>query len=400
MTETSSEHTQNTEFSSKIDRSERDGIIQVVIVIAVLAAGFASNRFLASGSSAPDVKETTSNALVVKTIQPSIRDTQLRLNETGTVQVRNAIDLRPQVGGRVVYVSPNLASGGNFRSGEVLFRLDDSDYRASVDRALADLSAAEADLQVEMSESDIAKREWTLVNPDEPVPPNVAREPQIARAEANVQSKQAALSDARLSLQRIEYSLPFNGRILSTSIEVGQNLSSGQPYGQAYDPNEIEVSVPINAGALEGFSPIIGRSASVKRANQGLMRSSEVFSAIVSRTDAELDAQTRLARVILEFDEPVALLPGNFVDVELLGPSLENAYFIPEQALSEQRTVWVVDKNAMFPRQPELVAVENGELVTLPFDTADGVIVTPMSAPMAGDPVQVERRPTSNGEGQ
>jgi RND family efflux transporter MFP subunit len=386
--------------SSKIKRGERDGIIQVILVVLVLAGGIASNRFLASQSSSPALRASATDELLVEVVQPTIQDTQIRLNETGTVQVRNSIDLSPQVSGRVVYVNPNLASGGSFRSGEVLFRLDDADYRAAMDRALADLSAARADLQVERSESEIAKREWNLVNPGEPVPANVAREPQIARASATVQSREAALADARLDLQRIDFSLPFSGRILSTTIEVGQNLSANQSYGRAYDPDEVEVSVPINAGALEALSPMVGRTANVRPSNQGIVRRSETYPATVTRVDAELDAQTRLARVTLAFEDQVALLPGNFVDVELLGPVLEGAYFIPERALTEQRMVWVVEDGRLSARQPGFVSAKDGMFITLPFDTADGIVVTALTSPEEGDRVRMQTLAGADGADQ
>lgn len=370
------------------------GVLQVGLVVGVLAAGLLANRVLSGMATAPQIAVTGSAIAAVETVQPIISDTQIRLRETGTVQVRNSIDLSPQVSGRVVMVNPALASGGTFRRGEVLFRLDDSDYRANIDRANADLTSRQADLQVEQTEADIARREWELVRPGEPIPSSVAREPQLARAQAAVRSAEAALADARLDLNRVSFSLPFDGRILSTTIEVGQNLTAGQSYGRAYDPSGIEVSVPVSAGAQAALSPATGRSAVVRPRQRPLGPSGISYPATVVRENAELDAQTRLAGLTLGFAETVPLLPGDFVDVEISGPMIPNAYQFPEAAIHENLVVWVVENGALARRQPQLVSVENGEVVALPFDSADGIVISALDNPSDGDAVVV----TSTGD--
>ncbi|MEO1035916.1 MAG: efflux RND transporter periplasmic adaptor subunit [Pseudomonadota bacterium] len=380
-------------------RNRRDGILQVALVIGVLVLGVLANFVLSLGSTEPQVKVAGADRIVVDLVQPAIRDTAIRIVETGTVQVQNAIELSPQVGGRVVAMSPNLASGGHFKAGEVLFRLDGADYEAAVNRSLADVSAAQADLRVERAEADVARQEWALVHPDEPIPPLVAREPQISRAEASVQSAQAALADARLDLSRVQFSLPFDGRILSTTIKVGQNLSPGQSYGRVYETDDIEVALPINAAALEGLSPSVGRDAVVRATTQP-RRDVAAYPAVVTRADAELDPQTRLARLTLAFVEPVPLLPGEFVEAEIAGPVVAGAYLIPERAVSDNRSVWVVDNGVLARREPRFIFARDGEIAALPFDAADGVVVSTLVDPAEGAAVEIARRAGDGGDPQ
>ncbi len=385
----SDEHAPEAAPDAGIQRGERDGVLQVMMVVAVLVAGLIANHVLSSGPAIPQIRADGADTVQVDVVQPEVRDTEVRLHETGTVQARNAIDLSPQVSGRVEWVSAALAGGGAFDEGEVLFRLDDDDYQAGVERAQADLLARQADLRVEQAEADVARQEWQIVSPGEPVPPNVAREPQLARAQAAVRSAEAALADARLDLSRVAFTLPFKGRVLSTSIEVGQNLIAGQPYGRAYDPSAVEASVPINAAVLAGLSPAVGRLAVVRTRQQPPGNPAIAFQARVSRADAEVDPVTRLARITLAFIEPVPLLPGEFVEVEVVGPTVAQAHLFPESALRENRSVWVVKDGRLARRQPELVSIENSQLVARPFDVADGIVVTALENPIEGEPVVV-----------
>lgn len=375
------------------------GIVQVWLVIGVLTVGLLVNVILSNTGTVPQVRAAGPAAAKVEIVQPTIGDAQIRLEETGTVQVRNSIELSPQISGRVISANPALASGGHFRSGEILFQIDDSDYISSVERAEADLAATMADLQVEQAEADIARREWALVNPGEPISDIVAREPQLARAKSAVRSAEAALASAQLDLKRVVFSLPFDGRILSTSIEIGQNLVAGQSYGRAYNPNSIEVSVPINATALQGLSPETGASATVRaqqlRLNTSSNRSDTIYTASVSRADAELDSLTRLGRLTLTFNEPVPLLPGEFVEVEIAGPTVRNVYTFPERALQENRVVWVIKDGRLASRRPELIYANNGEVISLPFDSADGIVLTALSDPQEGDSAGQDDSPAS-----
>jgi RND family efflux transporter MFP subunit len=397
--DTQSEHeAQNVAAAPAAESGRRDGILQVVLVVGVLIAGLIANVVLSRGASEPQIRVTGTDAVVVDVVQPDIRDTPIRIVETGTLQVRNDINLSPQVSGRVVAVSPNLASGGYFRAGEVLFRLDDADYRSALNRAQAEVSAARADLRVERAEAEVARREWSMVYPGEEVPPLVAREPQISRAEAAVQAAESALADARLGLSRVEFSLPFDGRILATTIKVGQNLAAGQSYGRAYEIDDIEVSVPVHAAALEGLSPAVGHQA-VVRPNTRTQLGARSYSAKLMRADAELDPQTRLARLTLAFTEPVPLLPGEFVEVEISGPVVPNAHLIPERSVSENRTVWVVESGRLAAREPRLIYAQDGILVAAPFDTADGIVVSTLMDPVEGALVEIARRPGRDGDG-
>jgi len=364
------------------------GWLQIILVAAVLLAGIAANAILSSSSTAPRQTVAGSSTTPVEVIRPQVEDKPLKVTGSGVIQSRNAIDLSPEVSGRVVSVSPNLASGGSFKAGDVLFSIDDASLNAVLDQSRADLSSAEADLRVERAEAAVASQEWALLYPEESVPPLVAREPQISQAVAAVQSAKAALEEARLDLSRVNFSLPFDGRIVSTTIEVGQNLTSGQSYGSAYDGTSLEISVPLNASALDYLDPAEGRQARIV-SRDGLTQRTQSFAARVVRVDAELDSETRQATVTLAFNENTTLLPGTFIEVEIDGPIITDAHLVPERAVAEDRTIWVVADGVLAMREPRFYFPQDGFVVTEAFDFADGIVVTPLLEPLAGAVVEI-----------
>lgn len=367
--------------------SHQKGILQIVLIVVVLALGIAVNFFLSRSGTAPGQNASGPEALLVEVIQPARTSTVARIQENGVVQSRNNVNLTPQVSGLVIEVSENLVSGGVFAAGEVLFRLDPAEYAASVDQAEADVSSALANLQVEQAEANIAQREWALVHPGESIPDLVARKPQIAQAEASLESARARQRSAELSLQRVAFSLPFAGRIVETTVELGQRLSANQTYGRVYSLESVEVPVSVRSELLEGLDPIVGRSAVVRRTDR---RQTREYPAYVTRVEAELDQATRQGQIILRFNNPNNLIPGTFVTVEVSGPTLENAMLIPERAMSEARHVWIVKDGRLAKQGLRIMGIDgDGHFIAAPFEFGAGVVVSPLLEPTESTPIRI-----------
>ncbi len=369
------------------------GYLQILLVIVVLALGVAANFFLVRSPPASVRGATGPEAVLVEVIQPETISAPIRVKESGVVQSRNTVGLTPQVSGQVLEISDNLASGGEFVAGEILFRLDPADYLAEVDRAKAEVSSAEANLMVELAEADIAKQEWAVVHPGEAAPSLVAREPQIAQARASLQSAEARLRTAGLSLQRVDFSLPFSGRIVESSVELGQRLSANQTYGKAYAYESVEVSVPVDAEILAALEPVVGREARVYKESR---RNPSEYAATVKRVEAELDAVTRLGRAIVGFVDPAEVVPGTFVTVEIVGPVVEDAYVLPEQAMSEARYAWVVKDGRLRQQSLEILGLrEDQSFIVAPFDAGEGIVISPLTEPVESTPARIVNREAS-----
>ena len=370
------------------------GILQLGIVIGALVAAFFINRMLASQATIPQETVKGASVPLVDVIHPVAEPVRRTAEATGVVQSRTTVDLVPQVGGRVAFVAKDLAVGGAFRKGETLFRIDATDYRNAVARARADLLRAEADLKLEKAEGNVARREWDLVSPGQPIPSLVAREPQIVQAEAAVASAEANLADAETSLARVNYSLPFDGRVLATTIEEGQTVNAGQPYGEVYRTDRLEVAASLSVEELARIAPAVGRPAEVTPRD----RPDEApVAAVVARQDAQLDPVTRLAGVILTFREETALLPGSFVTVRIEGEEVEDAMRLVPSAFGRDDKVWVVKDGQLQERDPKIRMRGPAEYVVDAFDAADGVVVTPLAAPAPGMPVETEEKEPADG---
>lgn len=357
------------------------GSIQLGLVASVLIGALVLNRFLAiSGEKTAPVVNSTRPPLV-EIIQPDAGAEQVAIVETGVIEARTEVAIAPEVGGRVISVASDFAAGGAFKAGEILFEINPADYQLQVQQAQAEVNTAKSALSLEEAEAASAVREWRLINGDEPVPPLVAREPQMAQARAGVETAEARLAVAKLDLSRTSFSLPFNGRVLSTTIESGLAVNPNQSYGTVYADASVEAVVSLPPEDIALLNPIVGRDGVITVLSGP---GEQVIDAKVIRIESALDDHSRLASIILGLDQSADIIPGAFIEARLLGPTLDALVRLPAETVSPTGMVWVIENNALQYRPVSIVSRSDEFVLARAFDMADGVVAVPPAGARPG----------------
>ena len=321
------------------------GWFQLLFVVAVVGAAIlvstslkpdSSNRF--SGR-APDTVAVSVVAPETTEYEPSVR-----LN--GVVSARTTTNVIPQVGGRVVEVSPAFRPGSSFARGDVLFRIDAADYRLAVERTLAEIEAARSELALLEAQAAAEQQVWDQQFSDRKIPDLVAKVPQIAAVKARISSGEAARAAAELSLARTVVRAPFDGRVLDTQLDVGQVVGAGATVGSIFSHDSLEISAPVSSEELALLGDAVGRQALV---SQESMNGAPVVAKVV-RQAAALDERTRLRMLFLAAEEKADFTLGEFVAVEIRGDTAQGAYRVPVASLTSRDQVWVVEDGSLRQR--------------------------------------------------
>jgi hypothetical protein len=125
----------------------------------------------------------------------------------------------------------------------------------------------------------------------------------------------------------------------------------------------------------------------------------------------DLDPAGRMARLLIEIDDPLALrgetesgaplLLGAYVEVVIEGRELDNVVELPREALHDDDTVHLVGSgDKLVVRQVEVVwRQQDHVLVGKGLAAGDRVIVSPLSAPMEGMKIKIAEQPAAAGGG-
>ena len=365
------------------------GYAQVAFVLGAIAVAlyFARAPDRIDRGALPD-ESPDSAGPTVTVIRPASAEQSLRVQLTGSVTLEEKASVVSEVVGRVVWISPKFSSGGSFAADETFIRIDPTELELQVEVAAMAVREAKARVWAEKARGVEAMRKFALESPGVEASEWVRRLPKIAEAEAELEKARAALKLAELRLHDSNISLPYDGRVMSSDVEVGELVGAvgRTALGAVYRPAALQVNVPIEPRDLDYLSPVVGRIAQV---------SGEIGSwrARVVRVSSVVAPGTRLATVFLKFSANARAsslpVPGAFVEVAIDGPRYQDVYVLPESVLQERGRVWVVMGGALRSFEPETLGRTPEGWVVRSFDAGAGVVSGTVPGARDGLPVAV-----------
>jgi len=248
--------------------------------------------------------QTVSAAKVeAKTWTPSI-------SAIGTAKAANGVELAFQIAG--IVSESKVKANQNVKQGEGLVQLDDTLERADIQDVQANVKTAESSFE----------RAKTLST-------------RGYGTEANLDQASALLAAARSRLARLQATIeqkalkaPFSGVIGLPRIDVGQYLQPGTVIASFQDLSSMKVDFTVpeqRAGEIN-----LGQEVRI-----GTTEGNLPFKGRVTGKDPRVDPKTRLVSVqaLVEDNKDGAVLPGQFLHVEVILPEQPNVMTVPQTAV-------------------------------------------------------------------
>ena len=268
--------------------------------------------------------------------------------------------------------------GSDVRAGQPLFQIDAAPLRAAVQSAQASLARAQANLgqasaQVErfkplVEANAISKQEFVNA---------VAAEKQ---ARADVSAGQAAVQTAQINLGYATVTAPIAGRVGRALVTEGALVGQGEPTPlavvQQIDPMYINFTQPATQvlrlrRALTGgqLKPAPGAEAASVRV---VMEDGSEYPTPARLLFSDLTVDPTSGQITLRAEVPNRdgfLLPGLYVRVRLEEAQAQQAFVLPQQAVSRSAqgdTVMVVGADGkVAPRPVKVGTAQGGQWIVL-----------------------------------
>lgn len=345
----------------------------------------------------------------------ALEDVELSSLTHGTVAPRTESELVAEVAGRVISVNPNLVSGGFFAAGEELLQIDPLDYELALEQARASIAQAESDLANARRNAgrldSLSERQLTSESQQD----DAANRMRIA--EATLRSSQAQLARAERDLARTRFLAPYEGRVRSEQVDIGQFVNRGNTVATLYATDYAEVRLPINDEELSildlQLSPATGGEPTLPNIRVTLTArfggKEHHWPAQIVRTEGELDPQTRMINLVARVDAPYApssgrapLAVGLFVDAQIHGRLARDVAVLPRSAVRHNDQVLVVDNDNRLHFRAVTVMRTVGELAYISTGLAAGdrVCISPLDNALEGMAVRVAGETPANSSDQ
>ena len=328
---------------------------------------------------------------------------------TGVTAPAKLVTVVPELSGRLTFVADELIPGGNVTKGQVLAQIDPRDYEFAIVEAASRVQVARLELEMETSRGEAARQELEMLGEDiESARPTVSRVSQLAAAETNLAASKSGLDRARVTLGRTKLKAPFNATVITENVDVGQVVGPQTQVAKLIGTDALWVtaSVPfedLDMIQIPGTNAEEGASVTVRHrlSNEKVIER----SGRVLRMVNELDAKTRRAQVLVEIERPfdpelgLPLVPGSFVQVEISGRELSDAFCVPRGALDDGK-VWVVTNEMTLDPRDVDIRWTRDDTVCVSGDLSVGtrVVSTVLATPTRGLRVRIAEDVAPHGD--
>ena len=209
--------------SLRIDRSEKSAnnsgwnkitkyLVPVILVIVILLLGYYGWKMLFSA----DIEVSL---VTVSKISPS--ESNAVLTASGYVVAQRKASVASKATGRLIYLG--VVEGDAVKKDQIIARLEDSDVKAALEQAKANLQLNEASLQDAKNTYERQEKLYALGG---------TSKSDLDAAEANYNRVLASISVAKAEVQGAEVALentriraPFDGTVLTKDADVGEIVS-------------------------------------------------------------------------------------------------------------------------------------------------------------------------------
>lgn len=255
----------------------------------------------------------------------------------------NAV-IRAQVTG---YLLKRPYTEGSFvKKGVLLFELDPSKFRASLDQAQGELAKAKAQLlktkQDVERDTPLAKQGAVSQKElDDSIQANAA-------AKGMTDAAKAAVEEAKLNLGWTRITAPIDGVVGIAKAQIGDLIESNSELTSMSTVNPIRVYFPISEQEYLGAAEKIQERYKERERGQEyggvdlelILGGEKVYphKGQFYLVDRQVDVKTGTIRVAALFPNPNNLLrPGQFARVRAVTKTKENALLVPQRAVMEMQ---------------------------------------------------------------
>jgi RND family efflux transporter MFP subunit len=358
-------------------------LLRMLPIAAILALAVAASWALAEFRPDPPMRETVSLDPLVHVLEPVPKTTRFQLRSQGLVRPVTETALSAEVSGSIVEVSPGFVAGGRFAAGEVLLRIDPTDYQVAVDQA----EALVHQRQIEFNALSRLRDQ------------GYGSETEQASAAAALASAEAELVRARRNLERTEIRVPYAGLVRSQSADLGEYVAPGSPLGVVFSTAAAEVRLPVSDEDLAFLNlpdpettttsaDAAAAEVTLTATRKGQLRA---WTAAIVREEGVIDENSRMSYVVARIEDPYRqhapgepLSVGSFVSASIEGIAVHDLVRVPRSALRRSNEILLVDADERLDiatvhvvrNEPEFVYLHAGDL------PPGRIVVTPLESPV------------------
>ena len=312
-------------------------ILGIVLIVAAIFVG----RYISNSKK----KQRPVAEKVIKTVfTDTVENTtvQIVIPANGNLVAKRRVELYSEVQGVFRSSGKLFKPGQEYRAGEVLIRIDASEYYASVQSAKSNLynsiAAIMPDLRLDFPE---VFQKWQTYLNEFNLEKTTPKLPEMTSDKENYFITGRGIVSNYYNVKNLEQRLgkytiraPFSGILTEALVTEGSVVRNGQKLGEFIDPNIYEMEVALS----KTYASLLKVGEEVMLNN---LDNTETYKGKVTRVNGRIDATTQTITAFIEVKDK-SLKEGMYLEANLNAKQEENAYEINRNLVLDGEQIFVV----------------------------------------------------------
>jgi membrane fusion protein (multidrug efflux system) len=364
-------------------------IIYLVVSLGILFLAFIFSSFLIKNKPVPPKDETQKNLLEVKTEQVAYTDQQVSFTRRGRVYSYAELPLSSQVGGKIEAGDVPLKVGASFSKGDLLFKIYDEDFKASLRSQRSSLVQALAGILPDMkidypAEYPAWQAFFSSIKIDEPLPelPEITSESlRVFLASKGTLTSYYSIQQSEITFKKYRVYAPFNGTYQNVQMLPGSVINPGTMVASLLRTDLLEITIPIEPEKVPWLTS--GQQVNIQTNDK------QTANGRIDRISKFVDAGTQTLNVYVSVKHPDTkyILSGSYVNIDFDIDKQTKGMLIPREAIVNQNEVYVIENGKLNKQEVEIITELEDQVIINGIDENVTIVVESIVDAKIGDEV-------------
>ncbi|MCB0490836.1 MAG: HlyD family efflux transporter periplasmic adaptor subunit [Cyclobacteriaceae bacterium] len=337
------------------------------IVFTVIIGGTVIfSNFLISQKELPPQRPKTEVKNYVKVVPVAYQPIPVSIEAFGRVGSSQQLNLVAEVGGKLLPGNISFKEGTNFRQGDILAKINNSEQLLNLQSRKSNflnlVASVLPDLKIDFPDN---YEQWDVyynnieLNTTLPIlPKNLTPKAKAFLASKNILSEYFTIKSLEENLSKYTLIAPYNGSIQSVSIEIGSVVNPGSVVASIIRTDRLELKVPIELKDIDNIS--IGTSVSIFQEG----KENKSWTGKVVRMADFVDANTQSVSAYVSIDSPRGdVYDGMYLRAVIPGKVVKEGMRIQRSIVQNKSEVFVVEDSKLQSKQINIAQITQDEVV-------------------------------------
>lgn len=321
----------------------------------------------------------------VRTEKAEIKEHDIVIHGNGRLGSSRNVVLIAEVQGRLLPGDGSLKSGAQFRAGQLLYGIDDTETRLKMQARksgfMTMLAMALPDLRIDFPESFPA---WEKFFESIDVTKSLPELPEIESvkgktylASKNILGEYYSIKADEEMLKKYRVYAPFNGNFIDVFTELGSVVNPGTQIARIIQTGDLEIEVSVSVGEASYLK--LGDEVNIL-----LEGAEKTASGKIVRIGQYINPNTQSVDIFIAINNrsEVQMYDGMYVQVEINAGVIKDVVKVPRRALIDNNHIYIV-RDSFLVRSPVKIELRADESFYIKgVENGTNIVVEALSNPV------------------